>query len=372
MSPKLRLSIALIAVALIAFPLLSAGAETHPSYKIGIVTGTVSQGEDEFRGAQMVAKEHPDLIKHVTYPDNFMQEQETTISQIAGLASDPAVKAIVIAQAIPGSVAAIKKVKATRPDLLFFLIEPHEDPGVINSIADFAVQPDPLERGRTIVEVAKKMGAKKFIHYSFPRHMSQEPLAKRRDRMAEVCKNLGMEFISQNAPDPMGENGLPGAQQFIKEDVPRQVAKYGKSVAFFSTNCGMQEPLIKATLETGAIFPEQCCPSPTHGYPGALGIEIPAEKAGDMNFIIQKIKDKITESGRGGRFATWKVAANILSIRACVDLASQVIEGKVKVTDEKAVQATYQRLAGEPKISLSKWDAKSGNYFLILAESVIF
>ena len=87
----------------------AAGAATG-SFKIGIMTGTVSQGEDEFRGAQMVEKDFPGLVKHVTYPDNFMQEQETTISQVAGLAADPTVKAIVIAQAIPGSVAAIKKV----------------------------------------------------------------------------------------------------------------------------------------------------------------------------------------------------------------------------------------------------------------------
>ena len=41
------------------------------------------------------------MIKHVTYPDNFMQEQETTIAQIVQLAADKDVKAIVICQAVP-------------------------------------------------------------------------------------------------------------------------------------------------------------------------------------------------------------------------------------------------------------------------------
>ena len=40
----------------------------------------------------------------------------------------------------------------------------------------------------------------------------------------------------------------------------------------------MQEPLIKSTLQEGAIFPQQCCPSPYHAYPSALGIEIPEDK----------------------------------------------------------------------------------------------
>ncbi|HET7903257.1 MAG TPA: DUF3798 domain-containing protein, partial [Candidatus Eisenbacteria bacterium] len=48
------------------------------AFKIGIMTGTVSQNEDEFRAAQMLAARFgEDHVKHVTYPDNFMNEQET-------------------------------------------------------------------------------------------------------------------------------------------------------------------------------------------------------------------------------------------------------------------------------------------------------
>ncbi len=63
---------------------------------------------------KMVAK-YGDMITHVTYPDNFMQEQETTIAQITGLADDPEVKAIVICQAVPGSIPALQRVKESVP-----------------------------------------------------------------------------------------------------------------------------------------------------------------------------------------------------------------------------------------------------------------
>ncbi|HXL15614.1 MAG TPA: DUF3798 domain-containing protein, partial [Methylomirabilota bacterium] len=59
--------------------------EVKIPFKIGIMVGTVSQGEDEFRAGQMVvAKYGQDHVKMVTYPDNFMQEQETVISQLVG------------------------------------------------------------------------------------------------------------------------------------------------------------------------------------------------------------------------------------------------------------------------------------------------
>ena len=72
------------------------------------------------------------MIVHITYPDKFMDEQETTIANIVGLAADPAIKAIVINQAVPGSAAAIEQIKETREDILFIAGVPHEDPEMID------------------------------------------------------------------------------------------------------------------------------------------------------------------------------------------------------------------------------------------------
>src|SRR5947199_2033575 len=220
--------------------------EVQIPFKIGIMTGTVSQGEDEFRAGQMVvAKYGQDHVKMVTYPDNFMQEQETVIAQLVGLSSDPDVKVIVVGQAIPGSVAAVRKIREKRPDILIGMVEPHEDPAIMNQTADISIQPDQLARGRTIINVAKGMGVTDFIHYSFPRHMSQELLARRRDIMKHAGAENGVKFHFVTAPDPMGEGGLPATQQFVMEDVPRELKQYGPKTAFFSTNCGMMDPMIR-------------------------------------------------------------------------------------------------------------------------------
>ena len=81
--------------------LLSVFAFAEADYHIGIVTGTVSQSEDTARGAETAiarygAAEKGGKIVHITYPDNFMQEMETTISQIASLADDPKMKAVIM------------------------------------------------------------------------------------------------------------------------------------------------------------------------------------------------------------------------------------------------------------------------------------
>jgi hypothetical protein len=341
------------------------------AYKIGLVTGTVSQGEDEYRAAEKMVAKYGDMIRHVTYPDNFMQEQETTIAQITGLAADKDVKAIIVNQAVPGTVAAIRQVREIRPDIIFLLGVPHEDPPLVNVTADLAFETDQEARGVTIVNLAKQLGAKKFLHYSFPRHMSMELLAKRADIMKAECKNIGLEFVFATAPDPMGESGIPGAQQFILEDVPRQVEKYGKDIALFSTNCGMQEALITAALNTGAIFPEQCCPSPTHGYPAALGLEITDAMKGNIPAILKAINEAIVSKGGAGRFATWPIPTNYLLVEACVEIARDTIEGKMTLDDMDAVKARLEAAAGV-SMGISKLDKEKGNFYLITSGSVIF
>ena len=339
-------------------------------YKIGLVTGTVSQGEDEYRAAEKMTAKYGDMITHVTYPDNFMQEQETTIAQITGLADDPEVKAIVICQAVPGSIAALQRVKEKRPDMIFVFGTPHEDPDMISEYPDIAFDPDQLARGKTIVQLAKQMGATHFLHYSFPRHMAMPLLAQRKDIMEQACKDEGLEFVFVTAPDPMSDVGITGAQQTVLEDVPRQVAKYGKDIAVFSTNCAMQEPLIKASLDSGALFPEQCCPSPTHGYPGALGIKIAPEQVGNMPEIIKAINDKIVEKGGAGRFATWPVSVNMLFVEGGVELAKDAIEGKIDLKDTVAVQKKLEEISGTT-ITLNKYK-DDGNFLMLIAGSIIF
>lgn len=365
---KRKLSLVLVLVLLLGAVGLTEAASLP--FKIGLVTGTVSQGEEEYRAGEKMAAKYPGSVIHVTYPDNFMQEQETVIGQIVQFAMDPQVKAIVVVQSVPGTTAAFNLVREMRDDIVLIMGLPHEDPDMIAGVVDFAMETDQLRRGNNIAQIAAEMGAKKILHYSFPRHMSMELLAVRYDNMKQEAEKLGIEVIDVTAPDPMGDSGIPGTQQFILEDIPRQVAIHGTDIAFFGTNCAMMEPAIKATLDTGIIFPEQCCPSPAHGYPGALGIEIPADKAGDIDFLLAQISEKVAEQGRTGRLATWVAPINMVFVEAGVEVAIRHIQEGLDFADQDAVeQAVYE--ATGVKLSLARY-TEGSNFYLVIADSIIF
>ena len=327
---KKMLSMILAVAMLLSMVAVSAVAEEN--WKIAILTGTVSQGEEEFRAAEAaLAKYGAEHIITDTYPDNFMSEQETTVSKLVAFAADPAVKAIVMCQAVPGATPAVQKIREMgREDILFIAGTPQEDPAVIAGAADIVMYADEVAQGDSIMEKCAEWGIEVFIHYSFPRHMAMELIVGRHELLQANADALGIELVDVTAPDPTAEAGLSASQQFILEDVPQQMAKYeGKKVAFFTTNCGMQPSLQEAILtQPNAYYPQPCCPSPYHAFPATLGLELAI--GGDDEAALKAIAAKLAEYDAVGRYSTWASPVAMTIIELGVEYAKGYIEGTIE------------------------------------------
>ncbi|MEA4860089.1 MAG: DUF3798 domain-containing protein, partial [Sphaerochaeta sp.] len=322
-------------------------------FHIGVVTGTVSQSEDDLRGAERLISEYGSassggIIQHVTYPDNFMDEAETTISVISGLADDPKMKAIIVNQAIPGTTEAFRRVKEKRPDIITIAGEAHEDPGVIQTSADLAVNNDFVARGYLIIRTAHELGCDTFVHISFPRHLSYETMSRRVAIMRATCQELGMKFVLETAPDPTSDVGVAGAQQYILEKVPAWIETYGKNAAFFCTNDAHTEPLLKQLLAYGGFFIEADLPSPLMGYPGALGIDLSAE-AGDFAAILKKVEASVVAKGGAGRFGTWAYSYGYTTTAGLGQHAINVVKGESELLKLSDIMKAYGKYTAGAK-----------------------
>ncbi len=342
-----------------------------PEYKIGIVTPTLSASEDEFRGADKVVKKYPGMIKHLTLPDNFESEQETAITQIVSLADDKDMKGIVICAGYSGILPAIQKVKEKRPEMVVITAPIWDDPDMMAKYIDLCLDTDWLKRGETIPTKAHQMGAKTFIHYSFPTHMAKELLANRRDKMKATCEKLGMTFVDISTPDPFTGSGPSPMLQFLQEDIPRQIAKYGKDTCIFGTNCPMQDVIIAKALELGFIMAEQCCPTPTQGFPAAMNLEIKPEDAGNFDKINEMIKVKAKEANETGRLSTWPVPVGVFFPEFSVEVAKGMIEGSVDKTNMEQLGKIAKDVAGVD-VHFNKMKPEYNNYYLIIMDSIIY
>ncbi len=353
------------------------GVAEEGNWKIAILTGTVSQGEEEFRAAEKAVQVWgADHIITDTYPDNFMSEQETTVSKLVAFAADPEVKAIVMCQAVPGATPAIEKIREMgREDILFIAGTPQEDPAVIAGAADIVMYADEVEQGNSIMEKCAEWGIDVFIHYSFPRHMAMELIVARHELLQENADALGIELVDVTAPDPTAEAGLSASQQFILEDVPQQMAKYeGKKVAFFTTNCGMQPSLQEAVLtQPNAYYPQPCCPSPYHAFPATLGLELAV--GGDDVAALEAIAAKLNEYDAVGRYSTWASPVAMTIIELGVEYAKGYIDGTIESRNDgaKLAELFTNKIPGAVVANYTNAEGTTfDNYYTILLAPVDF
>jgi len=302
---------------IMSFSLVSCGERESPDSstdgafpgKIAVVTNTILQNPEEYLSAGIaIEKYSADKIVHYVFPENFIDDHDEMVGVMEEIASDKDIKAVIINSAVYGTNVAVDKLLLSRRDMFIVYCDPAENPVDITARADLILSPAELESGPAMVHQAITMGAKAFVHYSFPRHMSVVMLAIRRELIRETCAELGIEFIDATAPDPTGSGGLEATQKFILEDVPKLIEKYGKDTAFFSTNCGIQPALVRAVVENGGIFPQPCCPSPFHGFPEALDIQVEIHPE-NIDYVISETSRILAERGMTGRLSTWPVSS---------------------------------------------------------------
>ena len=376
---NMKKTLALLLALTMVFTLFAsqtAFADDADDIHIGIITGSVSQSEDDRRGAEAFqAKYGEDMVKLAIYPDNFTEELETTIQTIVNMSDDPKMKAIIVNQAVPGTTEAFRQIKERRPDIICIAGESHEDLPEIGSAADLVVNNDFVARGYLMIRTAHEMGCDTFVHISFPRHMSYETMSRRVAIMKAACEEFGMKFVLETAPDPTTDVGVAGAQAYILEKAPEWIEKYGKNSAYFCTNDAHTEPLLKQLLAYGGCFVEADLPSPTMGYPGALGIDLTAE-AGDYAKILAKVESAINEKGGEGRFGTWAYSYGYTVSAGLAEHALNVIKGESELLDIDDISDAYAIFSPGAEWNGSNYvNAETGvkleNVFLIYQDTYI-
>ena len=243
-------------------------------------------------------------------------------------------------------------------------------------MAHIAVNADNVARGYLIIAAAKKMGANTFVHISFPRHMSYELLSRRRAIMEAACKDLGLKFAFETAPDPTSDVGVAGAQQFILEKVPAWLNKYGKKTAFFCTNDAHTEPLLKQIAKLGGYFVEADLPSPLMGYPGALGIDLSKEQ-GNWPAILKKVEQAVVKAGGKARMGTWAYSYGYTTTAGLGEYGKRIVEKKAKLGDMKALMDSYAKYTPGAAWNGSNYTdvgtgVKKKNYFLVYQDTYVF
>ena len=297
--------------------------------KIGIVTVVVDADEIEYFSAmKVIDKFGKKKINHTTWPVSFLSLEQP----IDLILRDEEVGAIILKSCNIGLDAAIKGRIENMNNIFTICIRIDTINDNIEGITDqvdIILQVDERGMGIPMARQAQKLGAKTFVHYSFPRHMEHKSLSDQRDLIRGECESLGLTFVDAMLPDPMIEVSAEDAQQFILEDVPKMIQKYGKDTAFFSTSCAVQISLINSVGVEGAIYPQPCHPSPYHGFSKALELPYDFLDPPSEEFLVSQIREALTKKGSLGKISTWPVDPSMLFTDSAAEYAAKWLNGEV-------------------------------------------
>lgn len=345
------------------------------NYKIGIVTELASVMEETYKAAERLAEKYPDIVIHLTYPENTATEIETTISTVLSLAYDEDVKAIVFCSGVLGTAAAIEKVKEIRPDILTVVGVPVEDIEVTCAAADIAFRQNVSEMGVQIADAAKEMGCDAVVHYSFARHMSSQAIEARAVAMEKRAAEIDLTYLFIDTPDPLADTGRAYSMQFVLEKTRELSDEWNNKIAFFSSNVNHIEPIVTAVVEKGSYYTIPSDPSPFNGIPSALGIEVPDDRNGDSEWMCEQISAKLAEFGISGHMFNWPVPVLTLCLNAGFEYARLYCEGETNgKNDVNALLKAFNAYAPVEQIYTGVdygSDVDVDNFYTFVADYVI-
>lgn len=163
-------------------------------------------------------------------------------------------------------------------------------------------------------------------------------------------------------------------QQFLREDIPRQIAKYGPDTNIFGSNCPMYDVIIDEALKLKFIVAEQCCPTPTQAFPTVMNLEIAPEDVGNFEKINAMITEKSKEAGMTGRLSGWPIPATIFMPEYAVELANYMLAND-KSKEEVLSKTFLDQFAKDTfgvGADFEPMKPETPNYYMMVMESIFY
>lgn len=285
--------------------------------------------------------------------------------------------ALIISRGIEGTGHVIKKIRQDYPDTLFLVIDPEESPDSVVYESDIVIGSNISGMSNLLVSEAKKNGASQFVYFTNPTEQSNYAIKTELDAIKQECANQSLGFTTITSPD-MSDCDLYNAHLRIIREIEAFTKSNNSDVAFYSPNILYQDAIINGCVKYNGIFPGQCYMSPYVGYIEGLEVEISYDKFTDVAYTLNRIKTRVAEQGREGRFSSWAIPCKSVFLNSCYDYASAYLSGEIESRNNPKLMTQFieEHLGNTYTQNISSYKNSDGNmidsYYLVLTELVNF
>lgn len=302
--------------------------------KVGVLCSPLSWGEENFRMVEKcMEKFGEDKIVVTTLPEDA--DAQTIVSQASTMASEPEIGALVINEAVPGSIAAADAAKAINSELLVIMVNPSEDPPEVSKSADLGVMTVFEELTIAAAEQAAEKDCEVLVLEVPVDQQGMERAQMRINACQEKCDELGIELVTNSLPSESDANTRPQMIQAAKEDVYNKLAEYGDHVGFMSFSSFCATGIFTALCEEGRGYivgtPD---PGPFGpGFMDAFNITADADHILDMDWTNKAIADALAKKNMAGHFCNWEIPYFSTMMYGSIAYALAYLDGKENTID---------------------------------------
>ena len=234
---------------------------------------------------------------------------QTIVSLASNMANDSEIGALVINEAVPGSIAAADAAKEADPEMLVIMVNPSEEPPEVSKSADLAVMTVFNELTIAAAEQAKEKNCEVMVLEVPVDQLGMERAQSRINACQEKCDELGIELIVNSLPSESDANSRPAMIQAAKEDIYNKLDEYGDNVGFMSFSSFCATGIFTALCEEGRGYlvgtPD---PGPFGpGFMDAFGITADEEHLLDVDWTNKAIAEALEAKGMSGHFCNWEI-----------------------------------------------------------------
>jgi hypothetical protein len=308
-----------------------ASAEPALKWTVLIVTGAEDVSPDEWRRAKALAGGNGSApgnvqVVHAEIPADKWRRQADVAQSIAEFADKAGARAIIVAPSPRGTVNGVAAAKEANPDLVAVLVEPIENPIMVQRVADLALNVDYLQRPYALFQAARKAGAASIVDVVNPAGEGYEPFDRKR---------LALEFAAEEAGVPLvrlrvSPNAKKGetVEDFLARELPAALEAAGEPT-WISFDRGLPAAsLYSAIRDRRAFVIEEDIPSISEGLCVALGLDPASRWQADAYKAVEKAAIAL---GAAGRFGAWIRGWGETAIDAAVAHLAAVFDGKARV-----------------------------------------
>ena len=256
-------------------------------------------------------------VEHYILPSDF-EDNKKTDEMFNKIKKDKNAKILIVSANKAGLAEKVKKLKKERRDILTISADLNEDDQKLIKDFDLNFKTGDFDHGERIVDLAKSMGAQRFIYFVGNNDLKDSKKMEILDGMKKESKKIDLPIEEVKIPDM---NNIYEEKAFVSNSIDSLIKKYGRDINIYTFDSKFDEILASKVFDDKFFIAEFSDKNVSPELMKVYGLKYVTRQANDYVWMNSQIgayiklssdmERRIGASAYNPEFYTMKIAADV-------------------------------------------------------------